>query len=412
MSLKLIWAGPWNERSAIGRVGLEVVQELIALGHSVELIRTEVGPDLLLPARSAPVPMHVPGERSIAELMQYADGVIVNLGDHYGFHGGALPILQQTTPLVILHDAWMGHFINAWRAMAGADAWRVDNALEATESDESGIALLCGLASGAVIHSDHYRAAVEAACPGPVATIPLSLGSNTFSAPRPIGDRLVVATLGHVNANKRAEEVIRAIGSSPRLKGAVLYMLVGPIEPAQKAHLQRVARAVGALEPHFTGWVPEDVLQMVIAGTDVFCCLRYPALEGGSASLVFSLLSGRPTLVSNHACYAEVPDGLVMKCVPGQEAADVVRHLEAVLDAPEAAQAMGRRARDHALHAYSPATYATQLLTALEAATKARPGIRAAQSIGRRLAEFGTRPDDPAVERMGAALAELLGNTR
>jgi hypothetical protein len=98
----------------------------------------------------------------------------------------------------------------------------------------------------------------------------------------------------------------------------------------------------------------------------------------------------------------------VLKCRPGAEAADVVRHLEAIIDAPDAAQAMGQRARAYALHAFRPATYAAQLLQLLEAATTAEPAIRTARMVGRRLADIGMNADDPAVDRMGCLLAGLL----
>lgn len=411
MSLRLIWAGPWNERSSIGLFGTEIVRELVDRGHYVEVLRTEVGADLLLPPRPAAGPVHAVGARSIADLIREFDGIIVNLGNHYPFHGAAVPILQETAPLVILHDAWMGHFVEGWRNTAGDDAWRVDRLLCGLGDDPSGLSPLCALASGAVIHAPHYRAAVETACPGPVATIPLSLTFEAIPPPRPIGERLVVTTIGHVNSNKRAREVIRALGSSERLRDRTLYMLVGPVESEERARLLALARRVGAPEPHFTGWVPDEVLRTLMTGTDVFCCLRYPALEGGSGSLIFSMLSARPTLVSDHASYAEVPDGLVMKCTPGQEAAHVLHHLETILDDPATAKVMGERAREYALHRFAPATYTTMLLQALDTATRALPAIRTARGVGRRLAEIGMRPGDPAVERMEAALAGLLRGT-
>ena len=336
----------------------------------------------------------------------------MNLGDHYGFHGGALSILRDAAPLVILHDAWMGNFVHNWQSAVGREhSLHVASFLDGLGGDESGIAPLCGLASGVVVHSAHYRGVVEAACPGPVMTIPLSHTSEALSPPRPIGEHLIVTTIGHVNKNRRADEVIRALGSSERLRDRVRYMLVGPVESDQKAHLLALACQVGAPAPHFTGWVPDDVLRLLMAGTDVFCCLRYPALEGASGSLIFSLLSGRPTLVSNHASYAEIPDGLVMKCTPGQEAADVACHLETVLDAPDAAQSMGRQAREFALENFAPATYATRLLQALDAATRAEPAIRVARMIGRQLAQLGMKADDPSVERMDKLLDSLLCGT-
>ena len=54
MSLRLLWAGPWNRRSAIGLFGTEVVGALVGKGHQVDVLRTELGSDLLLPAYPAP----------------------------------------------------------------------------------------------------------------------------------------------------------------------------------------------------------------------------------------------------------------------------------------------------------------------------------------------------------------------
>jgi glycosyltransferase involved in cell wall biosynthesis len=259
------------------------------------------------------------------------------------------------------------------------------------------------------VHSSHYRAAAEAACGGPVATIPLAFAATDLPPPRPVGDRLVVTTVGHVNRNKRADEILHAIGASARLRDRVLYVIVGHVEEPERQRLLALARRVGARPPHITGWVPDEVLHMVMAGTDVVCCLRYPALEGGSGSLILALLSARPTLVSNHASYADVPDGLVLKCPPGDEAAAVQHHLEAILDDPASARVMGERARKYAQLQHSPSAYVDSLLPALDAATRAQPAVRTALGIGRHLARLGVAPGDPAIERLDAARAALLG---
>ena len=346
LSLRLLWAGPWNERSAIGFFGTVVARELVALGHQVEVVRTEIGPCLSVPARTAPGLIHLPGSQSITELVDKFDGVIVNLGNHYGFHGGAIPLLREVSPLIILHDAWMGGFLDGWREAAGDDAWRVDRFVRGLSDDASGIELFCALASGAIVHGPHYLALANRGCPGPVATLQLAYTAEKIPPPRPIGDALVVATIGQVNATRQADQVIRAVGTSERLRHRVDYILAGPVEPEERAGLLDLARSVGAREPQFTGWLSDEALRTLIGGTDVICCLRYPALEGGSASLITAMLSQRPTLVSNHASYAGIPNEAVMKCVPGHETADVQFHLEAILDEPAAARAMGERARD------------------------------------------------------------------
>jgi glycosyltransferase involved in cell wall biosynthesis len=405
--MKIVWAGPWNERSAIASFGSEVVRELADRGHDVEVLRTEDERGLALPPLPATGPVAAVQDCDLATLMRDSDGIVVNMGDYYEYHAGAIPLLQHTAPLLVLHDAALGGFTHSWRTAVGADAWRIDRMVK---SDDL-VASLCALASGVVVHSGHYRAAAEAACAGPVAIIPLAWAFADLPPPRDIGNRLVVTTFGHVNANKRAEAVIRAIGASARLRNSVFYLLVGHVEDAERERLLALAARVGTPPPHFTGWVPDEILRMMLAGTDVVSCLRHPGIEGGSASLILAMLSGRPTLVSDHASYAEVPDGVVLKCPPGDETAAVMHHLEAILDNPGAARLMGDQARAYARARHAPSAYVDRLLPALDAATRAQPAVRTAIAIGRRLAEFGMMEGDPAAHRFDAELAGLLGTS-
>ena len=403
--LRLAWAGPWNRRSAIAAFGGQIVARLAALGHTVEVFRTETGAQASLPALPAPGAIHAP----FTPMAGFFDGVIVNVGDNFGFHGAGLPLLSRVPAVAVLHDADMDGFRDGWRGYAavggvlhGADASLIEG------GQESPLALAASLSVGAVVHGPHYRARVEALCPGPVVAIPLGLDFPDLPPPRPIGGKLVVATIGHVNANKRADQVIRAIGASPRLRDRVHYIVIGEIGDAERARLTALAERVGAPRPDFTGWVSDTTLHILLVGVDVICCLRHPVLEGGSASLLLALRSGRPTLVSDQGSYAEVPDELVLKCPPGREAAHVLHHLETVLDDPRAAEDMGRRARDYAESVHSPEAYVAALLPFLERAARAAPAIMARRRIGRTLAELGL-PSDPA-STAGAArgLDDLL----
>lgn len=407
--LRLAWAGPWNRRSAIAAFGAQIVAELAGRGHAVEVFRTETGEAASLPALPAPGPVHAPFVLT-AELMAGCfDGVIANLGDSFGFHGAALTLLSRLPALGVLHDASMDGFRDGWRGYAeaggvlhGADMAALEGAREAP------LDAVASLLVGAVVHGRHYRARVEALCPGPVATIPLAFDVPALPPPRPIGDRLVAATIGHVNANKRVDQVIRAIGASPRLREAVHYLVIGDIHDAERARLTGLADRVGAPRPDFTGWVSDTTLRILLAGVDVICCLRHPVLEGGSASLVLALRSARPTLVSDQGSYAEVPDDLVLKCPPGREAAHVLHHLETVLDDPRAARDMGRRARAYAEAVHSPEAYTAALLAVLERAARAAPAIMARRRIRRTLSELGL-PRGPAdVSGAARGLHDLL----
>ena len=173
---------------------------------------------------------------------------------------------------------------------------------------------------------------------------------------------------------------------------------------AEQERLEHLSADLGIPPPRFTGWLSDAALRAEMAEVDVIACLRHPVLEAGSASLVTAMYAARPTLVSWHGVYAEVPDDVVHHCAPGQEAGDVAAHLRAILLEPDAALAMGQRARAHALKVHSAAHYVDRLLPAILAATEAAPAIAAARSLGKVLGRFGISPDDPAVSRIAGKL--------
>jgi hypothetical protein len=145
-----------------------------------------------------------------------------------------------------------------------------------------------------------------------------------------------------------------------------------------------------------------------MASVDVLCCLRYPLLEAGSASLITAMRSGRPVLVSNHGAYADVPGDLVYRCKPGFEAVDILRHLLAIRNDPAAAAERGARARQYALEVNTPRGYVDGLLPALEKATAAAPAVMAARHLGRQLGRWRIPPESPVGERLANALSGML----
>jgi glycosyltransferase involved in cell wall biosynthesis len=426
--LRIAWAGPWNARSSIASFGALVVAEIAARGHEVEVFRTETGEFLALPPRPAPGPVSPLAGASHDALARDYDAFIVNLGDHYGHHGAAVTPLLRLPALAIIHDAFLANLYAGWAEAAGRPSLHgavlgaVYGAAEAEAANPFMLPLeemavrrpmvewFAAFAAGAVVHADHYAGRVRSACPGPVDVIPLTHESVSLPPPPPLDGarKAVVATIGHVNPNKRGAEVLHAMAASPVLRERARYLMVGPVEPAERAALLGLARSLGAPAPEFTGWVDDAEMRRRLASADAICCLRSPVLEGASGSLILAMLSGRPVLVSDHGSYAEVPDGLVLKCRPGAEAADVRRHLEALLADPAPARTMAARARAYAEATFTAEGYAERLLAHVDRVTETLPVVRAAMGLGRTLAGFGMPLDDPAGERIAGALDDLL----
>ena len=361
-------------------------------------------------------------------LAQDYDALIVNLGDHYGHHGAAVPHLLRFPALVILHDAYLANLFNGWVVAGGGDAI-VGPVLSAVYGPAEGAApgplmlpleemaarrpmleWFAAFAAGAVVHANHYAGRVRSACPGPVEVVPLAYKGIALPPPAPIGGgrEVILATIGHVNPNKRAADVFRAMAASEPMRERVRYRLIGPVEPEERAALLGLARALGVPEPEFTGWVEDADMPRLLADVDAISCLRNPVLEGASASLILAMRSGRPVLVSDHGPYADVPDGLVLKCRPGREATDVRLHMESLLADPAPARAMAERARAYAEETFTAEGYTDRLLPHLDRVAESLPAVRAAMGLGRTLAGFGMAPDDPAGGRVAAALDDLL----
>ena len=412
MSLRIAWAGPWNEQSAIAAFGVDVVRAFVAAGHTVDVFRTEAMAGATLAPLPAPGPVHPPGRLTPELLSGGFDATFVNLGNYYAFHGAALPIMLATPSIVIAHDRVMDGFRHGWFAAGAAGEPGYAPLLPIDDPADTLLIKLARLAIGAVVHASHYRAEIETACPGPVATLPLSMTFREMCdglPPPPFrGESLVVATIGHLNPNKRVDQVIRAIGASPLLREKVRYLLIGPVEAHYRELLIATARRVGAPVPEFAGQVSDETLRTLLGGIDVLCCLRQPITEGGSASLVLALRAGRPTLVCNHGSYADLPDDVALKCPPGQEAAHVLHHLETIVEHPALGREMGLRAQAYAERNFAPEAYAAGIVRLAEQVAQVSPRVLARRRITETLSSLNLPSDASAVQKALRGLSSLL----
>jgi glycosyltransferase involved in cell wall biosynthesis len=217
--------------------------------------------------------------------------------------------------------------------------------------------------------------------------------------------RTTIAVIGHLNPNKRIDQVILAIGSSPFLRRRCRLRLIGDATEAARQQLVSLASIADIAPLEITGWVSDDELRSQLRDVDVISCLRNPVLEGASASLILGMVSGRPTLVSDQSFYADVPDNCVLKCTPGAEALDVMRHLERLVASPDEALAMGQRARSFALKRFSPASYAKSLIALLEQSMPNPWVEKGHHSLNDSLAQLGVCASDPVFVRV----SEIIG---
>jgi hypothetical protein len=429
IGLRIGLATPWNAKSAIAHVASEVAAELARHGHAITVLRTETGDSLSLPPRPSPWPVHALADIHSDHIRQAFDVVMAHVGNNYGYHGALIPRLPDLGAIGIFHDAFLADLAAGWaylpggvgeqtlrcavREAYGEDAWPADEPfmIAGTVGEVARrrpmLEWLAPHMVAAVAHADHYAARLRAACPGPVEVIPLAMEFSDLPPPPPPWSRMNVAVIGDANPNKRIDQVILAVAASPILRRRSRIRVIGSATEEARERLSAYARTLEIQPPEFTGWVSDEELRWQLRDVDVICCLRYPVLEGASASLILALGSGRPTLVSNHGCYAEVPDCAVLACTPGAEALDLMRHLECLMAHPDAGIAMGLRAQAVATRRHSPAAYAASLLPMLREVIDGRPLRAARQRLGDTLGEFGLPRHDPAMLRIDTVLADM-----
>ncbi len=75
----------------------------------------------------------------------------------------------------------------------------------------------------------------------------------------------------------------------------------------------------------------------------MICCLRWPVFEGGSASAVEAMLSGRPIIVTDAGFYRDLPDDLVFKVDRRQELDSLTTQLTRLIADPSLRFRVGAR---------------------------------------------------------------------
>jgi hypothetical protein len=176
--MRIGWASPFNERSAMSRYSLMVCEELRRRGTTVEVLRTELGPEEKLPALDSPLTVYPPAGFSVEFLAAHFDLCVVNVADSLSDRRRAIEIARAFQSVSVFHGL-------------GADSQGAGAAFPGrlpVETAEIGWAAIpASLSTGAVVHDERYLDAVRRLCAGPVAAISLDLGGARAGPPAMAG---------------------------------------------------------------------------------------------------------------------------------------------------------------------------------------------------------------------------------
>ncbi len=423
--MKIAWFTPLSEKSAIGRASTYIVREL-AKSADVELWHFEKGP--LHPVADAKV-VYAPSA-DLARLAGF-DLVVYNFGNHLPFHGEIFDVSRQHPGIVVLHDFVMHHFFAALylesrrdpgaylaemeyrygvagraageRSLQGNPVWETDDVVDfpLVERCTDG-------ALGVVAHSEYLLDAVRRHYSGPTRKINLPYelpvgrkagGRGSLGIPE---DRLMVLTIGHVNANKRVHATLEA------LPDGMHFVVAGPVDPNYKKRLDEIVadRGLGS-RVHFLGRVSDELLHTCLVSADICVNLRWPPIEGASASVIEEMLYGKPVIVSDVGFYKELPADCVIKIDPAHEHADLTVALERLTDRVER-QGLAEAARSYAESTFRADAYARDLTRFGWDVRNAQPIVNVTDRIAQELKRMKVSGEMAIVDTVALTLDELF----
>jgi glycosyltransferase involved in cell wall biosynthesis len=267
-----------------------------------------------------------------------------------------------------------------------------------------------------VVHSEFLSEAVSKVFPGPVKRLFLAY-DRTSSGTAPLSrrtldlsdDKLVAVTIGHANSNKRILEVIEAIANSPGLAGRIVYVVLGLCEGPYGEVLRQAILTHGLQHTvRLMGQVSDDLLSSYLVHADVCVNLRYPAMEGASASVIEEMLYGKPVVVSNTGFFRELPSDGVIKITPGEEVEGLKRALAKLVSDTELRKKMGSHAQRFAIENSRASNYAMGFLGFAQEIMASKPILRFMDYVAMQLAAMGVPSDGPLVTAMAETAYELL----
>lgn len=393
--MKFVFFTPTRKTSAIGACSAFISRKLLQDGHAVSVIRTETPAEQDANVHDFGLdPIAWQDTDAVSASIDQADVLVYQIGNNYDYHAGCLHWLEKKSGIVILHDVYLGGLfhvvpqtdmpkahaiLKAWYGQEMAQAYfhiAHEDFIEKTMASAPMTEWICAMAQAVITHSDWGIERIEAACPGPIAVVPLAYDSSVLkhtvtSEPKADG-RFRILTIGHINPNKRVESVITAIGQSEALKACTTYQLAGPIRESDAQKLTELAKIQG-VDLVISGRVDDASLVLALQASDVVTCLRWPALESASASLIDALLCAKPTLVTDTGFYKEIPNEYVFKIEHAQEVIEIQQVLEYLHEQPQKARATGLAAKVWAQETFHIDNYVGQLLGVAQLTLKAAP---------------------------------------
>lgn len=389
--MRIAWFTPFYYKSAIGKYSKYAAEELSKYAE-IEIFTHHY--ENLHPTF---ITVNSFDSIEVIEKLNEFDICIYNMGDYEEYHALIYEVLKKKAGIVICHDVCMHNFMRGYylnlkqtperyismlkeeygedqaaqilEAGNDSDKWAELNLVKYSLSEH-----LCDNALGVVVHSEYHRRCLSRNFFGKIKVVSLlnmncdKKNDNKFDFKGYDKSKLNILTVGNVNPNKKIDCMIKAIGSHKSLRNKVNYTVIGSL--ANETYVKQLKSLISEfkLEDNvkLLGFVEDDSLEQYYLNADMISNLRYPAYEGGSASLVEQLIYGKATIVENTGLYEDLPDNTAFKVDVGREEEQIAQHLKAVLARRELISETGKNAQKFAEKEYSRDNYGKELILFVE----------------------------------------------
>lgn len=384
MILRIGWLSPFSNRTGVGTFSKAVTDAMPDHHGGRRIDLTIVAPLADGLYRSRHRVIDIGSTAADSRFYELFDVLVFNIGNNDEHHRQIFDVLRNYPGVVICHDYVYQHFlakivhggtsgfadyVALFARYATPEALRQIRRSNLTaaaglhyavwDSDLSAVAPLGAplfqLGSALVVHSRYAEAYAAPRFDGPVLRLgmPHDQRVPSMQPPQPAGagPRRTLVSFGHVQSTKCIDDVLLALAKEPRLRDAISYVISG--FSGDSAYLNRLR---GLIREHaldrcvrFALDLTDPELEALSAEADAFINLRYPNTEGASVSLIEQLITGKPVMVFDTGCYAEIPDDAVIKVARPRDVDAIAVAMHRLLDGRGELKEIGARGRAHAM---------------------------------------------------------------
>jgi glycosyltransferase involved in cell wall biosynthesis len=159
-------------------------------------------------------------------------------------------------------------------------------------------------------------------------------------------DGVLFSVFGKLTAEKRIAQIVRAFAAIVDDGSDVHLMLAGDASAYTSLDAELGSFGIGN-RVHVTGYVDETDVGAYLSAADVCLCLRWPTALETSASWLQCLSARRPTLITDLAHLADVPESVALRVDLLDEEASLHRAMRRLAKDAGLREELSRGGRDH-----------------------------------------------------------------